>query len=1184
VAERNPQAEMPFLEHLEELRWRILYSLVAVTLGTAIGWFVVTHFDVLELLKRPIAPYLPGGRLTFTSPTEPFMLTLKLAFATGMVLASPVVIYQIWAFLAPALYPREKRLIVPALSVGVVLFLAGAAAGYLLVLPAALDVLFQFQREDLTAIITIDRYFGFAVPLILAFGLVTELPLVVAILAALGFVTPRFLVRNRRYWLVIAALGTALLTPGPDAVSMLLMLVPLMLLYEIGILAAWLAARRRARRVTAAPGTAALVLLLVAGSAGAAAAQQPAPRRPARASAARDTLAPGRAPGPTAADSIRAGQPIDTATARRLGLPTGPTRSFPAPDAVLDSLLRLDRYVATRYLADTLTLEGDSQVIVLRGHAFIEREGTQLEADSVRYREGACRLDAMGEPKLFDQSSVLVAASMRYDTCRRRGIVTAALTDFEQQGTDWFMRGNLAVDSGSTRLYGAGSDVTSCALPEPHYHFNAGKVKWLNRNVMVARPAVLYVRDVPILWMPFIFQDIRSGRRSGMLVPRFGLSDLVRTSQSYTRHVSNVGYYFVVNDYLDVLGAVDWSSGDYVQYRAAAGYRVLDRFLNGTIVFTRINQLDDPSRSTRIGWNHQQRFSSRSSLNVGIDYATSTSVIQQNTVNPFLSTAQLNSSANFDQRFAWGALSLGGTYTQNLQNDVVTQTLPTISLTPSPVNIGQSITWSPGMTFRNNQTSNNPTTVEVVGDPGARDTVQFDTRTTSFAFQTPLRIGRWNWTNGVQVTDQTSDQQRLFVIPDTGSGPADTLVYARTFSTGIDWQTGINLPQLFSGSWKLQPGVAIVNTTGAGPFMLRNQFSDGEFVRQGKRLQFSLGMRPTVFGFFPGVGPLTRVRHSFSPIVDYRYAPGAQVPEDYVRVVDPTGTALNARSDPQQTISVGLAQAFEGKLRARGQDTTAANARKFRLLSINTSSIEYNFEAAKQPGRTGWQTQRLTNSFNSDLVPGFQLSLVHNLWDGPVGYDSTRFDPFLENVSASFQISAATVRAVAGLFGMALGRSGAGEPQVQPAQPGQEPERDTGDLNPVRGYQGMGGYPRGSGYPGAFGPARGGGRGFTLGVQYSSSRTRETATPGPSSQGGQRNVNLNLGFSPTRSWSVSWTTNYDIDTERFGQHYLRFERDLHEWQASFAFVRSPNGNVAFNFYISLTDLPDIKFDYDQQTF
>src|SRR5581483_10842566 len=132
---------MPFLDHVEELRWRILYSLLAVLIGTAIGWVLVDRLDVIGLLMHPIAPLLPGGRLKFTSPTEPFFITLKFAFVVGLLLASPVVIYEAWAFLAPALYDREKRVIVPALSVGVVLFLAGAAAAYFWVLPRALAVL-----------------------------------------------------------------------------------------------------------------------------------------------------------------------------------------------------------------------------------------------------------------------------------------------------------------------------------------------------------------------------------------------------------------------------------------------------------------------------------------------------------------------------------------------------------------------------------------------------------------------------------------------------------------------------------------------------------------------------------------------------------------------------------------------------------------------------------------------------------------------------------------------------------------------------------------------------------------------------------------------------------------------------------------------------------------------------------
>src|SRR5258706_2125249 len=230
----TPRGEMPFLDHLEELRWRILWSLVAIVVGTVLGWVLLDKIDIIDILKRPIAPYLPGGRLVFTSPAEPFMLTLKVAFALGCVVASPVVIYQIWAFLSPALYERERRLIVPALAVGVVLFLAGAMACYQWLLPAALKVLLGFQRTDLTAMITIDRYFGMAVPFVVGCGLVAELPLVVTILASLGIVTPQFLGKHRGYPVVQPAFLAALLTP-PDAVSMMLILRARLLPFDIRI-------------------------------------------------------------------------------------------------------------------------------------------------------------------------------------------------------------------------------------------------------------------------------------------------------------------------------------------------------------------------------------------------------------------------------------------------------------------------------------------------------------------------------------------------------------------------------------------------------------------------------------------------------------------------------------------------------------------------------------------------------------------------------------------------------------------------------------------------------------------------------------------------------------------------------------------------------------------------------------
>src|SRR5207244_5826643 len=116
---------MPFLDHLEELRWRILYSLLAVVVGTLVGWVIVERVDVIGLLTRPIAPLIPGGKLRVTGPTDPFFITLKFAFVLGLVLASPVVGHPDWAFLVPALYPRARRLIVPSLPFGALLFLVG---------------------------------------------------------------------------------------------------------------------------------------------------------------------------------------------------------------------------------------------------------------------------------------------------------------------------------------------------------------------------------------------------------------------------------------------------------------------------------------------------------------------------------------------------------------------------------------------------------------------------------------------------------------------------------------------------------------------------------------------------------------------------------------------------------------------------------------------------------------------------------------------------------------------------------------------------------------------------------------------------------------------------------------------------------------------------------------------------
>src|SRR3954464_3788615 len=239
--------EMPFLHHLEELRRRILRSLGAVVIGFGTGLWLVQQFQLVNLLKQPIAPYLTGagGKLIVTSPTEPVMIVFKLGFLVGLVLASPIILWQLWAFLAPALYAREKRALVPALFVGLLLFLTGAAMAYVFVVPQALRVLFSFQSEAIAPFITYDNYFGFVLQVTLALGLSFELPLVIIILSWLGVVGPPELNRFRRYAVVLSFIAGAVLSPGTDLLSMVMMTVPLLLLYEVGFAGSVVLNRRR---------------------------------------------------------------------------------------------------------------------------------------------------------------------------------------------------------------------------------------------------------------------------------------------------------------------------------------------------------------------------------------------------------------------------------------------------------------------------------------------------------------------------------------------------------------------------------------------------------------------------------------------------------------------------------------------------------------------------------------------------------------------------------------------------------------------------------------------------------------------------------------------------------------------------------------------------------------------------
>jgi sec-independent protein translocase protein TatC len=240
---------MPFLDHLEELRWRILWSLIALVVCSFLAFFVVLKWDVIALLKHPIEPYLVnnGGKLIILGVTDGFFISFKIAIAMGVVAAFPIIFYQVWSFLAPALMPKEKKAIVPALYLGVVLFAAGCAMAYYAALPFTLKFMLSFKSESLEPQITAPLYFSFVVKLLLGFGVMFEMPVVIMVLTAIGVANSKFLASKRRYALGAMAILAAMITPGDAITATVILMGPLMLLYELSIILARLVERGKRR-------------------------------------------------------------------------------------------------------------------------------------------------------------------------------------------------------------------------------------------------------------------------------------------------------------------------------------------------------------------------------------------------------------------------------------------------------------------------------------------------------------------------------------------------------------------------------------------------------------------------------------------------------------------------------------------------------------------------------------------------------------------------------------------------------------------------------------------------------------------------------------------------------------------------------------------------------------------------
>jgi sec-independent protein translocase protein TatC len=252
--------KMPFTEHLVDLRKRIFISLIFVVIGFAVAFNYSE--DIFRFLTFPLkygisisltSPYFQliekkatqGTTLIFLAPAEAFWMHMKISLITGVVLSLPVIFFQLWKFVAPGLLHKEKKYVIPFVSITTIFFLLGAAYCFFLVLPFAMGFLLTYKTESMTPMISVEKYVDFCLKFVLAFGAIFELPVLIVFFTRMGFVTPKTLAKHRKYAILIAFVVAAILTPTPDVFNQTLMAVPIIALYEIGILVSRIFVRKK---------------------------------------------------------------------------------------------------------------------------------------------------------------------------------------------------------------------------------------------------------------------------------------------------------------------------------------------------------------------------------------------------------------------------------------------------------------------------------------------------------------------------------------------------------------------------------------------------------------------------------------------------------------------------------------------------------------------------------------------------------------------------------------------------------------------------------------------------------------------------------------------------------------------------------------------------------------------------
>lgn len=943
----------------------------------------------------------------------------------------------------------------------------------------------------------------------------------------------------------------------------------------------------------------------------------------------------------------------DSARARKDSLKNEPLVRWAPADSIGLEMMGRKRYQLVRYKADEVVFgASDKSITLIRdgpARAVVQKDPTLLLADTINYADTAATVRACGDSIVMHdpsrgQDDVLASQCMSYDMDRKEGKGSNIATS-TKSGSTWFVAAHKAAFSGDTAsaqgnaFWGRDGTITSCDDTLPHYHFRAQEIKRIGGSTMVARPAILYLEDVPVMWFPFIFQDAKPGRHSGILTPQFGLTELLRNSPDYRRTVYNAGYYFALSDYYDAQVSMDWRSAakatpddpGWAWYHSTIRYHWLDRFLSGTISASQQN-LSDGSSNFTLSWQHAQNFSLASRLTMNLNYTSNTTVQRNTALNPIAPLATILSQIGYSRDMGPVSMQIGGERRQYPGRPQIDEDYPSFNLTAKPINVTPWLLWTPSFTFSSSQSLH----IDSQGDfayryhtlsDGSVDSTKIDrsTRNTNVALATPFKVGDFQVTLGLRASDVEANYPQIRTILD----PVDTAarsvrVYDRTYLQTVDLDFSVAVPQLIKSQWNITPNVTISNVD-PGAYMVRSERTGSTWVSQSKRLSYGLGISPTFYAIFPGFGPVSKWRHSISPSLSFSYSPAATVSSEYLSA---TGRSLNgylgALAQKQATLS--FATNIEAKLKQGGDSdiTHPESAKKLKVLALTFTPLTWDFERAQETHKTGFSTETFGYTMRSELLPGLDFGSDYSLFQGSVLSDSAKFSPYLTDIHATFSLDAKSplVHFFAKLFGVetqpistgsdstgSLDKRGMSQTDQQVAQM----QTVTGPNSPQSPVM----IPQGGGFNASITFTKNQQRPPVGGnvipydptlqcrpyqqlnpLQYDLC-VRNAATTPPvdptanslTTAGGsviqyppQMNVSLRTSFNLTPKWAASWETNYDLQLAQFGSQTLSLARDLHDWRAVFGFTQAPNGNFAFTFFISLKAQQDVKFNYNRNDY